>query len=264
MTSTDHHMLHRRRSASAPRLVGTGRALPHPPDCVTRNTVMQALLAVPDLLVELDTTMSRSDAVGTKSMGGRTSPGGREPILPYNKGAADARALLIATLGRVVDEVAAVIGRTAPVTARDQVFFLSAELPKLPRGAAALVGIGDITRAVRTAHVAIDRPEVRRALGRCACGVSLYADETHDVVGCENCGRIHSAAAVRAAAVGRAANKLATAAQLARMLPWIGEIRITADRIRQWAVRGKLVAHQVDGQSLYRVGDVLALATARR
>ncbi|MEV0251182.1 hypothetical protein AB0H76_31635 [Nocardia sp. NPDC050712] len=244
MTSTQHH-----------------RAAAH----VTRNTAAtQSLFAIPGLLVELETTMSRSDARGTQSVGGRTSIKGREPILPYDKVAADARALLLDILGRVVAQMSAVVGQPAPAAPRDRVLFASACLPDLPDDSAVWAGIGDVARAVRVARAAIDRPEVHRVLGRCGCGAPLYAAEIRDVLACESCGRTHSAADVRATALVRAADKLATAAQLARLLPWMGETRITADRIRQWAVRGKLAAHSVDGRTLYRVGDVLALVSGCR
>ncbi|MBF6449007.1 hypothetical protein IU429_15150 [Nocardia elegans] len=235
-------------------------------DPLSRRAVMAALLDVPDLLVELETTMSRTDAVAPRAMGGRTPMASREPMLPFHTGAADARAALTSALARLSRQVAAVVGHPAPGDASRQASYLSAHVPELQANSPALAGATDITAAVRAARIMIDHPQrqQQRVLGACVCGAALYAGEEQVTVHCVRCQRTHSATAVRTAAVGRASDKLATAAQLARLLPWISDTRITADRIRQWAARGKLPVHHIDGRALYRVGDVLAIATGRQ
>ncbi|MFB7719351.1 helix-turn-helix domain-containing protein [Nocardia sp. NPDC056100] len=256
------HLLHRTHLAGAHRASDDSPVNPLDPH--HRVVVMRALHAIPDLLGELDTTMSRSDAIAPRYSGGRAPLGSRQPMLPYNKGAADARAQLVSALAKATGRVADVLARPTPRRTTDQLAFLTANLPVLEADSSVLECVGDILRAVRGAYVAIDRPQDHRVIGRCPCGAALYAADGSDVLNCDQCERVHSVPAMRSAALGRATDKLATAAQLARLLPSIAGANVTAERIRQWAARGKLPAHRVGGQTLYRVGDVLAIADGRR
>ncbi|MFI9508406.1 hypothetical protein [Nocardia sp. NPDC052566] len=211
-----------------------------------------------DLLAELDITMSRSDVMGTRS-GGRAPRGSRASIMPFHQGAADARALLVRVLDRLSTQVAAALDEPKPADSAAQAAFLSTHAPRLDADSRALTGMGDLTRAVRTAHLAIDAPPQQRVIGRCPCGTTLYADADTDIVECDRCARVHSVAILRSTSLQRVCEEFATAAQLVQILSRITEIPVTSSRVRQWASRGKIAGHRRNGQTVYRVGDVLAL-----
>ncbi|MEV6773929.1 hypothetical protein AB0N05_35365 [Nocardia sp. NPDC051030] len=229
-------------------------------DPLTRRAAMASLRAVPDLLGDLDITLSRS-AVGAKTAGARSPINGHDRVLPFHQGASTARAALVDILARIASEVSAEIGRSAPSGPERQATYLFERLSELPDTSTAVAGVGDITRAVRAARAVIDRPAELRLVGRCPCGAALYTADVQEYLDCDACGRKVLASRVREITLGRAADKLASAARIARLLPEVANRRLTADLIRKWAARGRLEVHYVGNQPMFRIGDVLAIAS---
>lgn len=225
---------------------------------------MQALAAVPDVLADLEITLSRAAVTGSPQHGGRTAITGRDHGMPFHEGAATARLALLKTLAVLSSHLSVDTGKPAPTQPQAQARYLAENLAALPADSPALAGVGDITRAVRVARRVVDRPVERRLLGPCGCGATLYGAPEDVVVRCLECGRRQSAAAVRVAAVNSAADRMATAAELARILTSVTSKRVTPEVIRQWSARGKLTARRRGGDTVYRLGDVIALVEALR
>ncbi|MFE3754566.1 hypothetical protein ACFXO9_09690 [Nocardia tengchongensis] len=231
-----------------------------PLDRAQRDEITRELTAVPGLLAELDTTLSRSDAVGASKLAGTSRGGARQRALPYHQGASDARDALVRTLRHYALRVAVLAGEPAPRASRDQAEFLRRRLPGIPGDAPAIARIHPALIAVVTAaRAAIDRPVERVCIGLCDCGLRLYARDELSMVECSGCGREFSVAERRLALLAQARDMVGTAVELARILPWFSGKPITANAIRQWAARGKLTGPDVGGETVYRIGDVLQL-----
>ncbi|WP_405164730.1 DUF1922 domain-containing protein [Nocardia sp. NBC_01499] len=236
-----------------------------PLDPIQRDDVMRALAAVPGLLVELDTTLSRSDAVGAAKSAGTASAGARQRALPYHKGASDAHAALARTLRYYALRVSFLARERAPRTSRDQAVFLRKQLPRIPGDAPVLIGIHPaLPAAVDAARAIIDRPAERLCIGLCDCGTRLYATDGQSTVRCLGCDREHSVMERRVDMLSQARDMVGTATELARILPWFSGKPVTANAIRQWAARGKLTGRHVGGEIVYRIGDVLRVHEAGR
>ncbi|MFF2555746.1 hypothetical protein ACFVUS_32380 [Nocardia sp. NPDC058058] len=229
-----------------------------PLDPGRRHEVMRALAAVPGLLDELDTTLSRGDAVGAPRVTGAAGGGGRRPALPFRKGASDAHAELARTLRYYAVRVAILARRPAPRAPGEQSVFLCRQLPRIPDDAPVLAGIHPaLPDAVAAARAAIDRPADRLCIGLCDCGSRLYGVEEQTVVRCPGCDREYAVAERRGSLLAQARDMVGTATELARILPWFSGKPVTANAIRQWAARGKLTGYTVAGETVYRIGDVL-------
>ncbi|WP_225725471.1 MULTISPECIES: DUF1922 domain-containing protein [unclassified Nocardia] len=226
---------------------------------------MRALAAIPGLLVELDTTLSRGDAVGASKLTGTAGAGVRRRSLPYHKGASDAHAALARTLRYYALRVAFLAGEPVPPTSQGHAIFLRKQLPRIPDDAPVLDGIHPaLPAAVDAARAIIDRPAERLCVGLCDCGIRLYAMDGQSTLRCSGCGHEYSVAERRVALLSQARDMVGTATELSRILPWFSGKPLTANAIRQWAARGKLIGHSVGGEIVYRIGDVLRLHEAGR
>lgn len=125
----------------------------------------------------------------------------------------------------------------------------------------------DLHRHTKRASRLIDRPAPGVFAGICSattptgpCPTWLYATQGRAVVTCRVCGAHHDVKTRRATLREHAEHILATAAEIARAVVWLGD-NVKPDRIRQWASRGRLARHGTDdtGKPLYRIGDVLQL-----
>ncbi len=95
------------------------------------------------------------------------------------------------------------------------------------------------------------------------CPEDIYADADATVIDCPRCKTTHSVEHRRDVLLVALNDQLAAAADIARGLPALG-LAVTAERIRQWKARGRLVDRGPDGRPLYRVGDVIDLVLAER
>lgn len=225
-----------------------------------RAAVMAALEVVPTLLAELDITLSRTDAITSAGSLGYVRTTRAEQVLPFNSGAAKAHRDIAGVLTNYAAKVSAAIAQRAPVTAREQCQFLIRHLPPMPDDSDALVGLdAALSRAIRLGYRTIDRPESRVRVGHCECGRGLSAQSDADLVRCEGCGTVVAVRRRRREMLDQAREIMGTAAQLARLLSDSSGDRISAERIRQWARRGKLTGHVVGSGTVYRLGDVIEL-----
>ncbi|MFD7843980.1 hypothetical protein ACFV4K_13740 [Nocardia sp. NPDC059764] len=230
-----------------------------------RHAVMTALEAVPEVLAELDVTLSRCDAVTSSRSSGYVRASNAERALAFHTGAAKAHAEIAAAVACYSARVSAELGRDAPTAPADQAAFLCTYLPEVPNDSEVLADIdATLTKAVRLAYHMIDRPESRVCVGRCRCGHWLYARAEDDIIRCDGCETIVPVAQRRRQLLSQAYEMMGTAAELARLVPDCGGGSVSADRIRQWARRGRLTGHAVGSRTVYRLGDVVDLCSADR
>lgn len=214
----------------------------------------RALDGVPGLCGDLDVTLSRQ-----VSRMGRGGHGSAVP-LAFDPRASEAGYVLRSALVGWVRQLQEAQpeewpGDTAPAMAG----WLSARLSRILRHPAAGEAHGEICGAVRAAQRVTDRPAVREFAGRCpGCGEALYAKPGAGQVQCRKC----DADAVdvgeqREAMLGQLADQLMPAHQAADVLTRLAA-PLKAELVRQWAARGRLLAHGHDahGHGLYRVSDV--------
>ncbi|QCQ89974.1 hypothetical protein [Rhodococcus sp. SGAir0479] len=225
-----------------------------------RAAVMAALESIPTLLVELDITLSRTDVITSAGSLGYVRTPRAEQVLPFNSGAAKARRDIAGVLTTYAAKVSAAIAQRAPVTTIEQCRFLIRHLPSIFDDSDVFVGLdASLSRVTRLGYRTIDRPESRVGVGNCECGRGLSARPDADLVRCEDCGTVVAVRRRRREMLDQAYEVMGTAAQLARLLSDGAGDRISADRIRQWARRGKLTGHVVGNDTVYRLGDVIEL-----
>lgn len=131
----------------------------------------------------------------------------------------------------------------------------------------------EIGYTVQQSYRAIDRRADRWYAGQCrsehatdedtdednaCCAVHLYADPSAEMFNCPNCRTTFNSNHRRTELLLLADDILESATVIARALSTL-EHHVTPERIRQWAHRGRIIAHSVDlnGHPLYRVGDVI-------
>ena len=110
----------------------------------------------------------------------------------------------------------------------------------------------------------IDRPAPLKYAGPCnICRKDLYAREGAGTVDCRPCDRTYDMDQRREYLLEVVEDRLERASHIARAVTDLGS-PISADRIRKWAERGRLLPHATDGlgRPLYRVGDVTELLKA--
>ncbi|MGW0247608.1 hypothetical protein ACWDYH_13315 [Nocardia goodfellowii] len=230
-----------------------------------RAAVMAGLGAIPALLAELDITFSRADSIASAGSLGSARTKKTEQVLPFNTGAAKAHRDIGAVLAHYSAAISAIVGRRAPATTVEQARFLARHLPRMPDDSDAVLGMdAALSRAIQSAYRTIDRPEPRVSVGDCACGLRLYAQPDADIVRCAGCGVLVSVRHRRRQMLNQAYEMLGTAAELARLVSDSFGARISAERIRQLARRGKLTGHVVSSRTVYRLGDVIELCAPRR
>lgn len=139
-----------------------------------------------------------------------------------------------------------------------------------------------LRRLVARGRSIIDREVERRYLGQCwtplrdedgnliiaageqaFCYADVYARPHDRKVACPSCGAIHVVDKRRENLLDLARPRLERAADVSRALTSLDN-PVTAERIRQWARRGRLhpAGRATDGKPLYRIGDVIDLLTA--
>ncbi|MGW5267235.1 hypothetical protein ACWEQ4_01155 [Rhodococcus sp. NPDC003994] len=232
-------------------------------DALTRRTLMDVLSRIPERLEDLDVTITRTDAMAPEALG---SSGHKNRVVPFNQRASDARVELQTAVRIFAFRVHAAVSPgpvvlTGPV---NQVRFLQDALPAVPNDAPCITGIYErIVGAYDRSTRAVDRPVARVYVGRCdgdCNGSPLYAAKDRSPeVRCRVCSKRHDVQAHREAMIKQARDMIAAPAELARVLPWFVGSAVQAATIRKWAERGKLTPVEVDGWTMYRIGEVLDL-----
>lgn len=120
--------------------------------------------------------------------------------------------------------------------------------------------VSELHAALNHLRSVIDSHPDRVYAGPCDyCRQDLYAEQGAAQVTCVPCAATWEMDARREWLLEQVASQLATASQVAHALTSLGQ-PLTPGRVRQWASRGMLTAHGLDGtRPTYRVGDVQRL-----
>lgn len=243
------------------------------PGCI--HHLEQALAEIPAIVDDLETTLTRQGATGQRD-GGRSAT---KP-LPFDLTASGLLHELHRLLAGWVNEVRCSSDRL-PRDAGTATLarWLQTRLPRLAQYPAATELADDIHRVVERSKWVIDRRPDRWYAGPCLTAgcvepdvhgrprpTDLFVQPKAKRVLCRRCGASYDVAERRALLLAAAEDVLATATEIARAVTSLAGVTVRAARVWQWAHRGRLVAHSVDGQGhpLYRVGDVIELLAAEQ
>jgi hypothetical protein len=226
------------------------------------------LRAIPDLLAELDTTITRQARISTPSGKGN----GDKPI-PFDPKASAAAGNIRAVLfgwTKVLLEETDPDDTDYAIAGRAPAFWLGQHLADIRMREWAGEVATELKRASAEGWRAIDRPEERWYAGPCGneidlddgtvqCGTVLWARIEEATIRCRGCLHTWDVAERREWLVRAAEDHLESARIIASALTVMTRRRITASTIRNWASEGIVTAlGERDGAKLYRVGDILA------
>lgn len=227
------------------------------------NQLLADLKAVPDLVVELEVTLTRQDRfAGSVGVQARSA----EKPLPFHGRASKAASALARELGVWCHDLAGCLGVVVDVeyTPAALAGWLVEHVDAVRTHPAAGELVAGVGRVVAAAVRVVDRPVERWYAGPCACGEDLYARSSKGSVQCPACGAVYDIEQRREELLTALEDQLATASEVCRVLGLLGW-RVTPSRIRGWVHRNRLVArppHPGDSRQhpRYRIGDVHALA----
>lgn len=211
---------------------------------------------------QLTITITRQDRI---TDGGRRAG---EPPLPYREEAAERYWTLRNTLTTWARDLCGdVVPDGVGDTIGDLAEWLAQRATQIRRHPAAGQLVDELDDALTQAWRIIDRPPTLWPAGECGdngCTGQLLAHLDAVVVSCPECGTLHDVEVRMAWLVDQAECVLLTAAEMTRAMGAL-DIEVTADRIRKWAERKRLMSKGTDGRgrALYRLGDVRDLLTAR-
>lgn len=225
------------------------------------DTLTVELDTIAEILDELDTTITRTDAVAPERLG---SSGHTDPVVPYNQQASDARVHLERTIRNHAGHIAGYLGVAILGNGPRRHAQFLAHTVHLMVGLDGTMRIyDDLTAAIDRAWRTVDRQPSRIYVGACPkCSEGLNTTATARTIKC-GCGAEYSVAALRAVALRRARLRSATAAELADLLPRVAGVTISRNTITQWAKRGKLTGQTIGDRTVYRIADVLDIHAAR-
>ncbi len=220
------------------------------------------LRAIPDLLEDLEITITRQDHIGSSRVGGKSS----ETPLMFNERASKAKTDLIFALRYW----SAQMGRTwRRLTPEEYAHFLVTHMHAVRIYEDAGELYREVDRAVRKARQAIDRPAERVFAGPCNtevqgfggtafCSADLYARPGKSVVVCRECGTEHDVPTRREWMLSEVRNYDADAALMSSILAGLG-FKIDASTIRRYGAEGLLSVMGVgpNGAARYNIGQVL-------
>lgn len=234
--------------------------------CIT--TLENDLKAVPDLLTDLEVTITRQDKIGDRQEGGRPS----ERPLPLRLGPMEARRALGDALLRWVCAMFGDRFRDGSRSIIAEPLWLAQYL---------INNLGDIQLSEQAGDLAdeigyrviggqraVDKPLQLVYAGPCdgpdGCTADLYAHPRRNDVACRSCGLVYEIAPRRRWLLEHAEDQLLTAVEISRALPGLLQQKLTAAMVRGWAHRGRLTPkppHPADRAKnpRYRVGDVMNL-----
>jgi hypothetical protein len=232
-------------------------------DALQRRTLMKVLDQLPDRLEDLDITITRTDATSPERLG---TSGHKVRSVPYNQAASDIRVNVERALRKYAVQVSIVTGVRPPATPAAKVAYLVEHLPRIVNDSPAIRGIYTdlVTHGADAIRRVIDRPIERQYIGPCpACQANLMAPKDGpDRVVCRSCRAVASVSERRAALLEKASTMVGSAELIARILPWFGGEPIKANTVRQWASRGRVETVKMNGETMYRIGDVIAVQAA--
>lgn len=221
------------------------------------STLKKDLAAATDLWDELTTTLTRQDVIGGD--GGRRSA---ETSLAFKANASEAMWVLASTFGAVASDLADSLGMQFPL---NPVRWLTANRDRLAGTVEAGRLVEEIRYATRLAWATIDRPPELVLAGLCSsdgCGMRLYARPGDVSVVCEGCGAVLEVHERRERMIAAVAVLNVSKAVALSWVSLLMDKAIPDGTWRQWRSRQRLrvAAVSVEGQELYRFGDVRDLA----
>ena len=227
------------------------------------RVLVSVLAKAPDVLDELDVTITRTDTMAPEKVG---TAGHKVAVVPFNQQASDARVELERHLRVHALHIAGYLGVTILGKGpKRHAQFLEHTVPLMVGLDGTRVIRDDIVKASDRAWKVVDRRPERTYVGTCMpCGEELYATKAADEIKCAGCSRRYRVAGLRKGMLDLTRESAGTAAELSRMLPWMAGQPIKAGTIRQWAARGKLQGREQGGQTVYLAGDVLDLVAERQ
>lgn len=209
------------------------------------------------MLDDLEVTITRTDSMRPQSLG---SSGHKERVVPFNQKASNARVALEKALRQYALRVAIATRVPAPHGPKAHAAYLVERLPGIPDNAPSIEGIfRAVVGASDAARRTIDRPIERAYTGTCECGARLYSPQHAEVVQCYECGLRWDVQERRDWLLEQARDTYGTVAELARLLPWFDGRPILSSSIERWVKCGRLRSRVIDGRTVFRIGDVVAL-----
>jgi hypothetical protein len=221
----------------------------------------------PGLLEELEITLTRTSPSTALGQGTRSSA---DKPVSFHEAASVIRVRAVYDITRWARNVARTwphltLTATTPAAMCEWMATVSGLLKEHPYAGALH---HDITRLVKDIRHVIDLAPERLFIGQCSaivegveCPEDLYARHDRATASCHTCGTEHDVTQRRKVLYDAAMNVHATGTEIARAMPKIFGMEVSADRIRTWRARGKIRVVGRDGfdHPLYRIGDVWEL-----
>lgn len=238
--------------------------------CRTHTDDLQRdLHAIPELVQELEVTITRQARITAEKHGGRSA----ERPLPWNLHASDKATELNATINAWALDVSRLAederDRLAEHHYTDTpavAAWLARNLHTLRQHQEAGQAYDELTNAVREARRSVDRPLERIFAGQClvehedgwVCKEDLYAAPGKAHATCRVCGARHDMAKRREWMLSCIEDQVAYSGLLAGLVSNLG-VQIGSSTIRRYASAGRIKVISVDAKRrpLYRIGDVL-------
>jgi hypothetical protein len=244
--------------------------------CITHtDDLLAGLGQVPDLVAELDVTITRQN----RTTAGRNGSRSTTRPLAWNEHASIKASELWSTLSAWAldvskrgederDPLADVDTYDTPGVSD----WIRRNISTLRQHPEAGTAHEELIDAIRQARRAIDRPADEVAYGKCLndedldepCQLYLYGPPGKDYVHCRGCGARHSTSARREWMLDHIRGMTGTAVEVSGFLKLAG-VKVTVDAVRGMAARGRILSVGVgkNDRALYRCSDVIAAAGER-
>lgn len=239
--------------------------------CKTCATAFEKVLAeVPWMLDELDTVITQQTRYTTNSSGKSA-----EQPMAFNVKASDMRGQLVMHLDTAARMIAEANGWNLTHTdAAGASRWLMRSLTAIRLHEAGAQIVDEITATNAGCLWVIDRPAAKQYLGDCTmvfkvedldepCQGRIYGRQGKDRAACDTCGTEWEADALRTMLLKQLDDRLCTAAEIAHLSTYLGLVdgrEKVRKRINQWAIRGRIEAHESeDGAVQFRFGTVYVM-----
>jgi hypothetical protein len=232
------------------------------------DDLLRDLQAVPELVQELDVTITRQARITAEKHGGRSA----ERPLPWNEHAATVASDLNTTLNawaldtsRLGEDERDLLAEHHYSDTAAVAGWLARNIPTLRQHDEAGQAHDELTNAVREARRAVDRPLDYMPLGECGndvdldqpCAAILYGHPERQYAACRECGARHRIVDRLEWMLEHLRGQLVTIPEAVGIAQLAGK-RTTEDKLRLMASRGRFTpAGMADGKPTYRMSEVL-------
>lgn len=137
---------------------------------------------------------------------------------------------------------------------------------------------GETVDSINAWHKAVlsvvDRPNPRQYLGDCGakgvlpeyphevCPGQIYGRPNQPEARCDTCGTEYQADELRKKLLAELDDRLVPASEAARLVTYLGiplDRNQVRKRINQWASRGRIQKHEIEGENVFRFGEIYVL-----